>query len=598
MASNENQAILDTVNVAKATPMEKSITNAIAKEKLKGSKYAVPNQATINGWISHFVPGIKAEYEKYFDALIAAAKAEGDPDAVAEHVAQKAVWQNWSSQNPSLQRVDLSKSGGKSLAELNAQADLVKKLLEEQTKVIIDATTKATSASNSLSGVDKTLTKDAKAYNAAQANIAKWQKYLDTVSSAAKPNAAYIKAGQKNLATAQQKLYGVDGTADKPAEGSLAARYASGTVNQQALSQAKKTGLSDLQNAIYSSLDTYVNKGFTPYSNFLTNTPTVDASGNALDANAEAVKKYVEEYKKTGNIPNGIDTAVVGQVMTEIDKYNQQKATDDAKAAAAARSKNNVADIAKTRSDISNYNALLAEAAKKAPNVAAPTLDVLSKMKEVKGEATPRMGLPELTKYVGGSQPALGTSAVPTLTKNAPVSYVPPAPPITQKNAIPQLGLNLSNDYNTRNIQQDLAAQQQIQNPGTYATGQFDPFYSSYVDAASRWSQPDTAFRPAPSSVGLGFQNMFDPTYVPATTPPVTGAAAGGYLDAQSVGQNNQALQMQQPQQNNQLGLASIPNMSQYTNYTSNPGMTSPTQNTDDGGIGGISVLGQTNPVW
>jgi len=38
--------------------------------------------------------------------------------------------------------------------------------------------------------------------------------------------------------------------------------------------------------------------------------------------------------------------------------------------------------------------------------------------------------------------------------------------------------------------------------------------------------------------------------------------------------------------------------MSQYTNYTGNPGITSPTQNTDDGGIGGVSVLGQTNPVW
>jgi hypothetical protein len=590
---------LASANIAKATPMEKSIANAIVKEKLKNSNYAVPDKATIDGWISHFVPGIKSEYEKYFDALIAAAKAEGDPDAIAEHVAQKAVWQNWSSQNPSLQRVDLSKSGGKSLAELNAQADSVKKLLEDQTKVITDATAKTTSVADSLSGVDKTLSKDTKSYNAAQKNVAKAQKYLDTVSAAARPNANYIKAGQKNLGTAQEKLYGVNGTIDKPAEGSLAAKYASGKANQQVLSQTKKTGLSDLQKAIYSSLDTYVNKGFTPYSNFLTNTPTVDASGKALDANAEAVKKYVEEYKKTGNIPNGIDTAVVGQVMTEIDKYNQQKATDDAAAAAAARAKNNVADITKTRGDISNYNALLAEAAKKAPVVAAPTLDVLSKMKEVKGETTPRMGLPELTKYVGGSQPALGTSAAPTLTKHAPVSYAPPTPPVTQKSTVPQLGLNLSNDYNTRNIQQDLAAQQQIKNPGTYATGQFDPFYSSYVDAASRWSQPDAAFRPAPPSVGLGFQNMFDPTYVPTTTPPVTAAAAGGYLDAQSVGQNNQALQMQQPQQqNNQLGLASIPNMSQYTNYTNNPGMTSPTQNTDDGGIGGISVLGQTNPVW
>jgi hypothetical protein len=151
-------------------------------------------------------------------------------------------------------------------------------------------------------------------------------------------------------------------------------------------------------------------------------------------------------------------------------------------------------------------------------------------------------------------------------------------------------------------IQQDLAAQQQLQNPGTYATGQFDPFFSGYLNSASQFStqpsqaNPDGSFsggalyRPN-TGIGFGFQNAYDAS---ATT----GKAAGGYLDAQSVGQSNQALQQQPQQQNNQLGLASIPNMSQYTNYTNNPGMMSPTQNTDDGGVGGISVLGQTNPMW
>jgi hypothetical protein len=109
-----------------------------------------------------------------------------------------------------------------------------------------------------------------------------------------------------------------------------------------------------------------------------------------------------------------------------------------------------------------------------------------------------------------------------------------------------------------------------------------------------------------PSKVGFGIQNAYDPNAYsaadlaakPVNPSTVVGKAAGGYLDAQSVGQGNQALQQQPQQQNNQLGIASIPNMSQYTNYTNNPGMMSPTQNTDDGGVGGISVLGQTNPMW
>ena len=91
-----------------------------------------------------------------------------------------------------------------------------------------------------------------------------------------------------------------------------------------------------------------------------------------------------------------------------------------------------------------------------------------------------------------------------------------------------------------------------------------------------------------PSTVGLGFHNAYNPS-------DTTGAAAGGYMDAQVINQQNQALQ----QPNNQtLGLGSIPNMSQYRDYQNNPGITSSTQIGDDGNTGGVPVPGQTNPIW
>jgi hypothetical protein len=562
-------------NVTKATPVENSIATAIANAKLGKTKYAMPSSATINGWISQFVPGIKEEYEKYFDALIAAAKAEYGENSVpvAEHVAQKAVFQNWYPAHSTPLTVDLKNSGGKTFEELRAPIDNVKKVLQEQTKTVTDATvaktgtaTQLTATNTSLYGkgtAEKPTSKSIAAiYNDAQKNLTKAQAN-DTKKSTAKTQAS-IKLAQDKYNTAKKN-------------------YDNAVEQQTSLSASNATRLSALDTAVLKSLDTYNKTAVTPFTNFLAGVPTPGPGGVQTDADTVAVNNAVETYKKTGSLPTNLNTALLGQAQKAVDTYETQKIADTNKENAAKIAAASKASIAQTRGDITGYNKLLDEARKKAPVVADTTTDLLNKM-----QGTP----PPITT------PAMGTP--PPITTPVPPKFTPP----------PQLGLNLSNDFNTRMIQQDLAAQQQLQNPGTYTTGQFDPFYSGYLNSASQFStQPSkmnsdgsfsggALYRPN-TGVGFGFQNAYDasaPLTPPAT--PVTGVAAGGYMDAQSVGQNNQALQQQQPPQNNQLGLASIPNMSQYTNYTNNPGMTSPTQNTDDGGVGGISVLGQTNPMW
>jgi hypothetical protein len=426
-------------------------------------------------------------------------------------------------------------------------------------------------------------------------------------------------------------LYGA-GTADKPAKNSIAANYNAAqtaltkaqaavakkdTPNaqaaltkaqtafntnktafdtaQQIITENAKGSLTPTEKVIIGAYDDYLTKAYNPYTNLLSGT-VIPAGGTQADATKASVDKALEFYKANGYMPT-VDSAVLGQVQTAISNYEQQKIKDKqlekAQAVAAASPK----EIGQTQKDISNYNALIAQAAKNAPVVADSTADVLKKMNAAKGETTQGMGMPDILKRTGAQAGV--------------------TPPQAQQSQVPQLGLKLSQDFNTRMTQQDLAAQQQLQRPGTYAAGQFDPFYSGYLGVGNNYATQDSPMLPGgiwaggpqvmtPSKVGFGIQNAYDPNAYsaadlaakPVNPSTVVGKAAGGYLDAQSVGQGNQALQQQPQQQNNQLGLASIPNMSQYTNYTNNPGMMSPTQNTDDGGVGGISVLGQTNPMW
>lgn len=627
------------------TPAQNAISSALSKAKINTTSsnllttnigFAVPDEATIAEWTNHFVPGVS--YGSYFDALINAAKAEYGPTnpEVGHYIAQKAAWEDWSKSRTSLNDISLASSGGKTYSDLANQANIIKQTLAEQTKALNEAAKSGTY--NQLNHINVSLygtgTADAPAkksiaynYNAAQTALTKAQAVLDKSNT---------PKNQTALTKAQTALYGVGGTADKPAANSLASNYSTAAAQQKTLTDAQNAGVTSTEKAMYNAYDTYLSKAYTPYTNFIQGITPLPVVGTTKDttkdtgttgeltqqqkeaaaATAEAAKDprvqlALQSYITTGNMPT-VDSTIVGATQNAIDKYMQQKTIDDAQKRAAAIAVDSAKQIAQTRGDISNYNALLAQAAQKAPKVAESTTDILKKMNEAKGETTPSMGLAQLTDYVGGTRNALGSSNVAQLTKRAPAAYTPPA----QQNQLPQMGLNLSQDPNTRFIQQDLAAQQQLQHPGTYATGQFDPLYSGYLSSGLQYTNTQSSpMQPGgtwangplvahPSNMGLGLQNLYDPNanvYSPPASPATTvGKSAGGYMDAQSVGQGNQALQQQQqpPQQNNQLGLASIPNMSQYTNYTNNPGMTSPTQNTDDGGIGGVSVLGQTNPMW
>jgi hypothetical protein len=551
------------------------------REALKNAGYSVKNDlspALISEWEKHFIPGV--DYTAYFDALINAAKAEyGDKDPqVSHYVAQKATWDKWS-KDPShatLTGVDLSNSGGKTYTDLAQQANTVKQILADQTKALNDAVKLGTAATTlSLYG---TGTADKPAKNSIAAN------YNAAQTALTKAQAAVAKKDTPNAQAAltkAQTAFNTNKTAFDTA--------------QQIITENAKGSLTPTEKVIIGAYDDYLTKAYNPYTNLLSGT-VIPAGGTQADATKASVDKALEFYKANGYMPT-VDSAVLGQVQTAISNYEQQKIKDKqlekAQAVAAASPK----EIGQTQKDISNYNALIAQAAKNAPVVADSTADVLKKMNAAKGETTQGMGMPDILKRTGAQAGV--------------------TPPQAQQSQVPQLGLKLSQDFNTRMTQQDLAAQQQLQRPGTYAAGQFDPFYSGYLGVGNNYATQDSPMLPGgiwaggpqvmtPSKVGFGIQNAYDPNAYsaadlaakPVNPSTVVGKAAGGYLDAQSVGQGNQALQQQPQQQNNQLGLASIPNMSQYTNYTNNPGMMSPTQNTDDGGVGGISVLGQTNPMW
>ena len=226
--------------------------------------------------------------------------------------------------------------------------------------------------------------------------------------------------------------------------------------------------------------------------------------------------------------------------------------------------------------------------------------DVITFLNGLKNQDTGGLDLSGVINYLSGSKkdtittPAI--SATPTITTpvNTPAAVAP-----KKEQVEGNVRINLPTGYNDRSLLQDMAARQEMLHPGTYATGQFDPFYSGYLSDVGVYSQTPSAMNPngtfangpgyvTPSTIGLGFQNAYNPSNT-------TGAAAGGYMDAQVINQQNQALQ----QPNNQtLGLGAIPNMSQYRDYQNNPGITSSTQIGDDGNVGGVPVPGQTTPIW
>lgn len=558
---------------------------------------------------SNYIPGI--DYTKYFDAIIAATAADYGPSSAqtAEAVANKAVWDRWRTQSSNT--INVKPPEGKTYTEVAAERAKVQKVLDDQALALKAATTSGIGAHTALTtaattlfgkgGTETTPTKGGLAYT-----VKTNQDIINNPKSSAK---AVTKA--QNALTKVMPQY---------------------TAAQKAYDTAKTTditGLTTLESAILGSHDKY-NAVATPYTSYMQGLATsADVSkgvesaqtvgttvgttgvgtGTTTPQTARDVKiaAALEDYKKKGYIASTVDSSILGDVQKAVEAYNQQKVKDDANAKAAATMAKSPQEIAQTRNDIANY---LAIQALKAPKVSAePTTGMLDKMRQAKGEPTDKVGLSgfdSLANYVSGKPINPSANGVYSISKAYPqMPPARPAQPVAQPTQqTPQLGLNLSQDYNTRMIQQDLAAGQELNNPGTYATGQFDPLYSGYLSSRRMYQNPNTPI----NFGGFGAQNAYDAN--PYNPNAVTGKAAGGYLDAQSVGQSNQMLQQQpqaqpssqqgqQPQQDsNQLGLGSIPNMSQYTNYTGNPGITSPTQNTDDGGVGGISVFGQTNPVW
>jgi hypothetical protein len=542
--------------MASTDPTTMAIEAALRAAKID-PKYSAPDLGTIAQFQAHFVPGIDEEYNKYFDAVINAAKAQygGMASQVGHFVAMKAAFDLWKTKNSSLNAVELAKSGGKTRQDLINQTKAVKQFLTEQTNKIKNETATHTTASAELAKNNPVLY-GGKGGTAERPDWLSLAWYYNDLKEQLKNPA--------QAAAAKRDLYGAGEEESNPAAGSIAYRYNEALSNQERI-VANIAGMTPLADIITLSLDDYVNKAYTPYSNFLSGVSEPKAGEAPVDPTATKVAQYLAEYKKTGAMPGDIDSALIGQTQKAINEYEQGKLKVSQEAAKKLADQN-AASIGKTRGDITSYNVLLDEARKKAPAVADTTSDLLNKMKGTVPTGTVPTG-------------TVPTGTVPTGT--APTGTAPPTMP--NFTPPPKLGLNLSNDFNTRMIQQDLAAQQQLRNPGTYASGQFDPFFSGFLNSASQFStQPSNVnvdgsftggalFRPN-SGIGFGFQNAYD-AGLPTGAAAVTGAAAGGYMDAQSVGQNNQALQ------NNQLGLASIPNMSQYANYTNNPGMTSPTQN-------------------
>jgi hypothetical protein len=318
---------LAKANVTKATPVENSIATAIANAKLGKTGYAMPSSATINGWISQFVPGIKEEYEKYFDALIAAAKAEYGENSVpvAEHVAQKAVFQNWYPAHSTPLTVDLKNSGGKTFEELRAPIDNVKKVLQEQTKTVTDATVAKTGTATQLTATDTSLYGKGTAekpasksiayvYNTAKNDLTKAQ--TNDVKKSTANTQARIKQAQDKYNTAKEN-------------------YDNAVKQQTSLSASNTTGLSALNTAVLKSIDVFNKTAVTPFNNFLAGVPTPGPGGVQTDADTVAVNNAVETYKKTGSLPTNLNTALLGQAQKAVDTYETQKIADTNKENAA-----------------------------------------------------------------------------------------------------------------------------------------------------------------------------------------------------------------------------------------------------------------------
>lgn len=474
----------------------------------------------------------------------------------------------------------------------------------------------------------------------------------------------YGKGGTQNKPTAGS-LYDKYNTAVKSLADTTTSRTAAQTAYDTA-TKDKDTTLKSLDDIVYNALDVYKQAAYDPYNAFLTNTKTPNpaateaekiASGveyynkyGSMDPNldpklvsgvqsqvdkakqdataaayaakyssatdlAGALNDYATAYKLPDPVKNkDLYTKVIQSIASGVDTPTKLQAKADADAAAKVKADQDAADAAAaakvptTPVTPAVPTTPTVPTTPNKPNISTQeVVDYLNSLTGNKGT----LDINGLISYLtgAGAQPKPGETVpainpTPTPTVSTPITPTPVVNP-TPKKDVGTLGFTLPSNYTGRSAVQDVASTYEAMHPRAYATGQFDPFYSGVLSGGAPYSQVPSAMTSqgtfaggagytTPSTVGFGFQNAYVPT----------GAAAGGYMDAQTIGQQNQALQQQQampaPQSKNSfsLGLGAIPNMTQYTNYTSNPGITSTIENADDGSVGGVPVPGQTNPVW
>lgn len=350
----------------------------------------------------------------------------------------------------------------------------------------------------------------------------------------------------------------------------------------------------DLLDAIYGTL-TEVQSEAKNFASYAATTQT-DISNQAQQA--------FNTYKATGSLPKKLSASVRTEANKLVADYQTTRSNNAAAQNAFDEWKRtgldpaNLTVDARAAYDVLKNKALGVASGTEAP--AAPKAPIFSTATDLAGA---------LKDY--GRQGLLPDKRVNAPLYNQLLDYI--AAGRTDTTQAPadkptNVQVQLPQDYGTRMAIQDRMVSNAEKNPNMYAPGQFDPLYSGFMMGRANTpvlqpGQPNLAdpvtgvFKSGALTAspfqGFGFQNAYDPSQSPQN---VTGVAAGGYLDAQTIGQQNQ--QLQAPQNNYSLGLGAIPNMTEYTNYGNNPGITTPTQDTDDGGVGGVPVPGQTNPVW
>jgi len=378
------------------------------------------------------------------------------------------------------------------------------------------------------------------------------------------------------------------------------------TINSDWAAALKTAKTTAAKNSINSEFTTKLNTAiYTAEDAALNAQSTYSSAANATQTDIDkAAQNAYAAYKATGKLPEGLTSAVATEANKLVADYQTTQRNNVAAQNAFDEWKRTGLDPANVTVDArAAYDALKNKALGVVSGTETPVVPkapVFSTATDLAG-ALKDYGRQGLLPDRRVSAPLYSQLLDYIAAGRTDTAQVPVAKPTNVQVQLPQ-------DYGARMAVQDRMVSNAEKNPNMYAPGQFDPLYSGFMmgrantpvlqPGQQNLADPVTgvfksgALTASPFQ-GFGFQNAYDPSQPPQN---VTGAAAGGYLDAQTIGQQNQ--QLQAPQNNYSLGLGAIPNMTQYTNYQNNPGITAPVQDTDDGGVGGVPVPGQTNPVW